>query len=218
MSHKKYHTVGKLKEKITLYGYRRTLLIAIKAILRKLLSFSWEKCYLMSKDIENVSSESKNDFIVKELSIHDYENELWKPFFFVDHKKQLYIKRFFNSSAKAYGVFIDNELAYSTWIGYGELEITDHLKFAISKKCALLLDSYCHSKFRGKGIHNFMNQWSINEMASQGIKKCYVIVLSFNIPALKTQKKCGLHIERNFYIFNFGKHTYCTLKQSYFNK
>ena len=71
--------------------------------------------------------------------------------------------------------------------------------------CALLLDDYCFPAFRGKGFHGYLNQWRLNEMKINGAQKAYVIVLSYNRPAIRTQRKCGMEIEKVFYAYTFGK-------------
>jgi len=65
----------------------------------------------------NLPELPEEKFTVKELSIHDYENRLWEPSFLDANKKQLYLERFANPKAKAYGVFVNGELAFSSHCG-----------------------------------------------------------------------------------------------------
>lgn len=83
----------------------------------------------MARGTENLPPIEEGKFVVRELSIHDYENELWESSFLDKEKKQIYIKRFANSNAKAYGAFVDGQLAYSTWILYGEVIIQNSFRF-----------------------------------------------------------------------------------------
>lgn len=54
MSIKENHLLGKFRERLILYGWCVTLLILIKTVLRKLFGFSWEKYYLMARDLNNL--------------------------------------------------------------------------------------------------------------------------------------------------------------------
>ena len=203
----------KLKEKLTLYGWRITLLIVTKTMIRKLTGFSCEKYCLMARGTENLPPIEEGKFVVRELSIHNYENELWESSFLDKEKKQIYIKRFANSNAKAYGAFVDGQLAYSTWILYGEVIIQNSFRFKTSDKTALLLDTYSHPNFRGIGLHNYMNLWRLYEMQRRGVKTAVGVVWAYNRPAMKTQFKCGLSIAKYFYIIRFRHKKWCTMKQ-----
>lgn len=46
-----------------------------------------------------------------------------------------------------------------------------------------IIDSYCHPDFRGKGLHNYMNQWSL----------------------------CGMKVEKTFYSYSIGKRFFTNL-------
>lgn len=139
---------------------------------------------------------------VRLLTMNDFDTPDWSEFM-TESKRTIYRKRFLNPKAKAYGVFINGHLAYSTWILYEEVTYSEAYTLLKDSSCALLLDSYCHPDFRGNGLHNFMNQWCLEEMQRNGVKKAYVIILAYNTPALKTQKKCGLTVERTFYSYTF---------------
>lgn len=205
------------EQKVALYGIRAVLLRAVKSLIHKCLKFTWEKCYLMSRELDEVQPpEERDDIKVRQLTIADYENDSWYSFF--SDKKTIYEKRFRDNQAKAYGAFINGELAYSTWILYGEVVLQEKILLIKSDNCALLLDSYCHPHFRGKGLHNYMNQWSLYTMKRNGMENGYVIVLSYNRPAIKTQRKCSLYIKKKFYWFKVGKWEYCTIKSHYQQK
>jgi hypothetical protein len=191
--------------KVDLYGVRFALLRAVKAVIRKLTGFTWEKCYLMSRTLDEISLPIKNSsFEVRMHTLEYYQNDLWSSFL-TPQKEAIYEERFQNENVYAYGVFIDGQLAYSTWILQGEVCYAEQLLFK-SSECALLLDSYCLPLFRGKGLHNYMNQWCLFHMKGLGIKKAYVIVLSYNRFAIKTQRRCGLQVEETFYAYKlWGK-------------
>lgn len=211
MSIKKSHLLGKFREKLILYGWCVTLLILIKTVLRKLFGFSWEKYCLMARDLNNLPALPEEKFSVKELSIHDYENRLWEPFFLDADKKRLYLTRFADPKAKAYGIFVNGELAFSSWIQYEEIIIQNRFRFP-KKQSALLLDSYCHPKFRKQGLHNYMVIWRLEEMKKRGVEKCYVAVWAYNRPSIRAQIKCDLHKVQKFYIISVGNKKWCTLK------
>lgn len=211
MSIKENHLLGKFRERLILYGWCVTLLILIKTVLRKLFGFSWEKYYLMARDLNNLPELPEEKFTVKELSIHDYENRLWEPSFLDANKKQLYLERFANPKAKAYGVFVNGELAFSSWVQYEEIIIQSRFRFP-KKRSALLLDSYCYPRFRRLGLHNYMVIWRLYEMKKHGIEKCYVAIWAYNRPSIRAQIKCGLQTIGKFHIINFGNKKWCTLK------
>lgn len=196
---------SRFQEKIALYGKRTTVMIAVKAILRKIFGIGWQKYYLMSHSLEDVCPPpERSDIEIRELTLSDYENELWKDFL-TEEKRVLYEARFKDSHAHAYGAFFDGTLAYSTWILYEKVIFSETETLLQSSDCALLLDTYCHPRFRGCGIHNYMNQWRLCKIKLCGMKKAYVIVLSYNRPAVKTQLKCGMEVEKTFYSFRVYK-------------
>lgn len=200
------------REKVTLYGKRVAIIIVLKALLQKLFRITWQKCYLMSCPLNDVYlPPARDDIMVRKLTLSDYENELWHNFL-TEKKRTIYKARFNNNRTIAYGAFIGETLAYSTWISYGEVTYSETEVLLKQDDCALLLDTYCHPQFRGCGLHNYMNQWCLYKMKECGARKAYVIVLSYNRPAIKTQKKCGLEVEKTFYVWNFGKWQYITYK------
>lgn len=197
--------------KVALYGWQSAILIAVKAVFRKLFGISWQKCFLMSRLLADVCPPSeRSDIEVGELALSDYDNELWKDFL-SEEKRAIYEERFTNGRAKAYGAFVNGALAYATWILYGEVIYSETEILLKQDDCALLLDTYCHPKFRGRGLHNYVNQLCLCKMKERGMKKAYVIILSYNRPAIKTQKKCGLEVEKTFYAWEVGKRKIITL-------
>lgn len=196
------------QEKVTLYGKSIAGMIVFKAILQKLFKIKWEKCYLMSRSLDNVCPPpTRNDIKVRELILSDYDNILWHNFL-TEEKRAIYEARFKENEAQGYGAFINEALVYSTWILYGKVVYSETEVLLKQDDCALLLDTYCLPQFRGLNIHNYMNQWRLSKMKEHGAKKAYVIVLSYNSPAIKTQRKCGLEIERTFYAWSFRKRKY----------
>lgn len=206
----KNSALAKLQERLKLYGYKTTMIIVLKKMIKTIFGISWQQYYLMSNMLSPEINNS-NKFYVRELTMDDYDNVNWHSFMSAP-KEIIYKKRFNLPYAKAYGVFIDNNLAYSTWIVQGYIIIRDCFVYKVSPQAGFSLDTYCHPQYRRMGIHNFMNDWTINAMKEHGMNKYYVVVLSYNIPAVKTQLKSGSQIERTFYIWSFRKKSYCTLR------
>lgn len=209
--------MNKLQEKLKLYGWHGTLLVIVKTIIRKLTGFSWDKYYLMARVMDGLPSLPDKPFTVRKLTLADYENPSWTSFLDAD-KKRLYIERFANPNAKAYGAFVDGQLAFSSWIVGGELEIAEDLRIPMPDRCVLFMDTYCHPAYRGRGLHKFLIKWRLNHSSKIGAKKCYTIIHSCNKTSLKNQLKCGMEVERSFYVFrfgnNWGRKQWCTLKNS----
>lgn len=199
-----------LTMQVKLYGWRTAIIRIVKVVLRRCLGFNLEKHYLMSSPLnEEEPLPIRSDIEIHKLSLSDFETPSWQHFF-SEEKRRIYELRFLLPHAKAYGAFVDGRLAYSTWIQYGEVFLSKEVSLFKTDDAALLLDSYCHPDFRGRGLHNYVNHWCLQKMQADGVKKAYVLILSYNTPAYKTQLKCGLSIERTFYTFTLGKKTYCT--------
>lgn len=208
---------NKFKQKIQLYGLRGTIQRAFKRIIYVLFRFKWEKCYLMSRTLDSVCLPSSNaDMEIREIRMEDYETDLWKDFF-TEEKKQIYQERFRNKNAKSYGVFINGFLACSAWILYKTVILSEKKTLFEDETSALLFDAYTHPQFRGRGFHNYVNQWRLNEMKRKGIKKAYTVVLAYNVPSIKTQEKCGLRIEQIFYAYSLGNKVYINKKFNKYN-
>ena len=203
--------MNRLQEKLKYYGWRGTLLAATKVVTRKLTGFSWDKYCLMVRETKDPPSLPDKPFTVRELILADYENPLWASFLDAD-KKRLYIERFANPNAKAYGVFVDGQLAFSSWIQYGTITVQSQFSYPASDKDSLLFDSYCHPHFRRIGLHKYMVQYGLCLLKQKGIEKGWTIVLSYNRPSIKTQKRCGFQTVRKFHIFGFKDKKRCTLK------
>ena len=206
----KNSALAKLQELLKLYGYKTTMIIVLKKMIKTIFGISWQQYYLMSNMLSPESNNS-NKFYVRELIMDDYDNVNWHSFMSAP-KEIIYKKRFNLPYAKAYGVFIDNNLAYSIWIVQGYIIIRDCFVYKVSPQAGFLLDAYCLPQYRRMGIDNFMTGWAINTMKEQGMNKYYGVVLSYNIPSIKALRKSGLQIERTFYIWSFRKKSYCTLR------
>lgn len=203
----------KIKEKKDLYGLKTSILLGCKGVIRKATSFTWQRMVLLSLDPNNVTIKTtiNNSVLIRPLCLADYRDQQWEAF--MDEKKwQLYKMRMDDPKAHAYGAFVDGHLACSCWIYEGVLEISGKIHLELTPNEVLFFDDYCHPNYRRRGLHQMLNKYRILESVKLGAKKCYVIVYSYNKPALSTQLHSGMHIERLFYIFRWLNHVWCTLE------
>lgn len=170
----------------------------IRAILIR-LGIWWEMYYIMVTDIdiEKVNSKLK-DYSVKtpykviELKLDDFfKGDLE---FCTLKKMNKYKKWFQDPNRKSYGVIINDELAYSSWISFKDIEITNKTKLNKFDNYALLQDAYTNRKYRGIGLHNYVNLYRLKMIFEYGKTKAIGIVRTKNIPALKTQNNSDLNI------------------------
>ncbi|MBR1727651.1 MAG: hypothetical protein IJ724_13610 [Muribaculaceae bacterium] len=191
---------------IKLYGFWFALQRVFKAILHKIFHLAWEKVYMMTRlNGEIIPLVEQNDWTVRELTKEDiFGKPQWEGYYAINATG---ISDYFNLDfARSYGVFIQDELAYVTWILYDHIDIAGKL---IEKQgCAMQWNAYCLPKFRGKGLHSYGKAWAINEMTRQRVNKCYAATLSYNRPALKAQKKLGFAVENIYYVIICGTKKY----------
>ncbi|MBR0023926.1 MAG: hypothetical protein IJP59_04885 [Muribaculaceae bacterium] len=202
--------ISKFKTFIELFGLKFALLKVFKAIIFRITSFRWEKYFLMALVLdEELSAHIDDNIIIKEISIDDYDSN-WRGDY-IDEKRYLsYIDRLKRDDAVALGAFVDGKLAYSTWVLFDGIEVDGTIYK--KKSYGMLWDSYCLPEFRGRGLHNLMNAYSLNLMKDREMIYGSVLILSHNIPAYKTQIHCGLKIEKVFYTYCFLRKKYSTLK------
>ena len=195
--------MNKFKEYIHLYGLWNALSRVLKAVLWKVVHFTWDKAYLKSRSKqEEIPLLEPVDFTIRRLKREDlFEDANWEVY--IGECANLLLRCFDSDYAQSYGAFVDGRLAYVTWILYDHLEIDGEHRFF--KDCAMQWKAFCLSEFRGRGLHDYVKAWAVNEMLRNGVKKCYAVTLAYNRPALKAQNKCGYVIERTFYMFKLGK-------------
>lgn len=171
----------------------------IRAVLSR-LGIWWEYYYIMTASIDiDYVNKKLEEYSVKipydiiELSYSDFEKG--DSMFCTQKKIEKYQRWFKGSNRKAYGVFIDDELAYSSWISYKDIEITNKTKLTGFAEYALLQDAYTHRKYRGKGLHNYVNLFRLKKIYDEGNKeKAIGIVRTKNTPAFKVQSNSDLKI------------------------
>ena len=150
---------------------------------------------------KKITSYSYND--VGNLSLLDIDK-------FIDitsEKKELFRERFLSNSHSCYGILDNNKVVYFTWISWKFMNYPSIFKKRelLKDSEALLEDSFCHPKYRGKGYHSKMNFFRLKKIQEAGKTSVLVLVLKENIPALKVQRKSGFRIIKKISFFKIGK-------------
>lgn len=152
------------------------------------------KAHYMRLNIDPVKLDTlMNDFDLspKELSYEDFL--LGDQTVFRGAKLELYKQRFQDPTYKAYGVFENGRLVYSTWISYHRVGMSIETNpVFLAPNEGYLEDSYCAPIARGKGLHGKMNLFRIQKIWESGRNRVIAIVQDGNTPALKVQYKSGL--------------------------
>ncbi len=170
------------------YFLHRILNIYVYKLHYFVLKINYDDLIVKSNDI-NIE--------IRELTLEDFN--YGDPAFFKAKKKEEYKKRFQDNNYKAYGVFDNSKLIYSTWISFKNLGLPIPCKIKLNENEALLEDSYCHPDYRGLGIHSKMNLFRLKQIYEQGKTYAIVIILEGNEAALKVQKKYGFQELGYFY-------------------
>ncbi|MEA5005234.1 MAG: hypothetical protein VB022_02360 [Rikenellaceae bacterium] len=144
----------------------------------------------------------KNDFSkyhIKELVFNDFLLGDTKEF---DKRKLSIInEKFHDPYLKCFGIIENNTLIYSTWINLRTLNLPMiKSKIKLDSNEGLLEDSYCHSAYRGLGLHTIMNKYRMSKLFEANKTQIIVIVIQGNIPAVKVQENCGFQIVGSFYL------------------
>ncbi len=204
-----------IKSSIKQYGIYNSFKRLVKMILRK-LGFHYESFwYLVNKlDIEEVKQKmQKNSYEdVKELNIIDFKKG--DPEIFNKNKLDLIQNRFQSKNYWSYGVVENSKLVYSCWITSQQVSYPDKFKKSVPLKEneGFMVDAYCHPAHRGKGLHSKMNLFRLLQLHKLDKEKIIVLVLSENIPALKSQIKSGFKKEKKIVFLKIFS------KQFYFEK
>lgn len=197
-----------LTQKYKQFGLKGFIIRVLRTLLRKIgINYEAYDYYatFVDKDmllqiwnknpIENVKILSFEDFLFGDKSV------------FTEKKLKIIKNRLNKKNYKAYGIIENNVLYYSCWICDNELVTSSpSIKYELKSNECLLLDAYCHPTMRGKGMHTRMNAYRCLKAIEINRPKCIVIVLKGNIPAQKTQQKCGLKVLFSYYILDlWGK-------------
>lgn len=198
------NTFSKIKQ----YGYLNSLRRLIKILLRK-IGIHYESFWYMTNRLNSEEIKErmqKFDYSdVRELRLEDFKNAASVAF--TDAKIKLIEERVNSGKYWSFGVFDRSTLIYSCWITTSEIIFPCNKKVCeLGKFEGLLEDAYCHPDYRGKSLHSKMNLYRLLKLHEKGRKRIIAIVLSENIPAIKSQLKSGFVKEKKLsFLQLFGK-------------
>ena len=190
------------KASIIQYGWQ--IIPRVGKRLLRFIGVSMESFYLLEHEIDKLEVEAK-------MKNYDYSDV--KEFFYSDlkdsnlfdmKKKQIFKQRFNSRDYSCFGIKSENEICYLTWISWNYMNYPSILNIqeTLQKNEALLEDSFCDSKYRGRGYHSKMNLFRLNVMLVKDIKTAIVLVLKENTPALRVQVKSGFKIKEVIKYYN----------------
>lgn len=189
-------------------------------ILNDYLNTFWVKAHYLRLNIDIEQTNrllSDFDLDVKELVYDDFLMGDQKVF--KGAKLERYKKRFEDSTYKAYGIFENGKLIYSTWISLHRIGMTVETKpVYLAPNEGYLEDSYCDPIARGRGLHSKMNNFRIKQIYNTGKNRVIAIVLDGNTPAFKVQFKSGFEDIGSFYFGKIFGIKFNTLKKEKFDK
>jgi hypothetical protein len=174
------------------YGFINSFNRTIKLILRK---FGIQiETYIVYKQTINLSIlkrvKIEPKYTIKRLYYNDYKNS--KGLIFDDSKLKIFENRLEGPFYKAYGVFDEDVLIYSTWISTKKLEFSlTKIGLELDSTEGLLLDILTHPEYRKQGLHNYMNIFCLERIKELGKDRAVVLVIIENIPARKSQERSG---------------------------
>lgn len=189
--------------------YRQRVIVRIiKSTLRK-IGFTFEKFLVLERELNGtiVPKEPKIKVFVRELQLQDLERSA-KSFNLSNDKLELLKKRLLLGTYIALGAFDGDRLVYSCWLSLNVFESSINLsgRLSLEEDEGLLLDAFTHPDYRGLGIHTYMNAVRLNKLMDVGKKKAIVMVLSENVPAIKSQISVGFQPKMVIsYVSLFGK-------------
>lgn len=160
-------------------------------------------------EIKTISIDNK--FVVRQMTYEDFVNS--GKF---DKQKLVSLNSRFNKTTYvAYGVFNANDLAYYCWLSLKDFQFSkDMYDMKLDSSEGLLFDAFCFPKYRGNGLHNFMNIYRLKKLSEFNRKHAVVILLSQNVPARKSQKKAGFTCSKAVTTYSvFGKKGFITTQK-----
>lgn len=205
----------KIIEKLKKYGIKT----AFRYVGRKVFKTEVFKVHYLrlTIDIDNINKKLEGfDLQPKELVYEDFLKG--DTTVFNGAKLELYKKRFEDSTYRAYGIFENDKLIYSTWVSLHRLGMNvETSPIYLLENEGYLEDSYCDPIARGRGLHGKMNNYRIKKIYETGRNRVIAIVQDGNIPALKVQAKSGFEVLGAFYHGIIFGRKFNTLKKSKFD-
>lgn len=170
----------------------------VKSIFRR-LGFMYEVLLYFEKELDSEDIQNR----LANYDYSDVQSLTLKDFdccdYLDDNKKTLYKERFESGDYDVYGIFKDEILVYYSWISYKYIGLPFGFneKIPLLESEALLEDSFCDPRYRGKGYHGKVNILRLKTILDKGKNKVVVTVLKGNTPAIKVQLKSGFTISKN---------------------
>ena len=195
--------VGKIKDSLNQFGFwgftKRVILKLFRCI-----GVCFEYYYLLELELPSLLLSDCDDKYIwntKMLEINDFKKSYEINNFLNISKSKLNLFEWrFKHEYEAFGVYYQNDLIYTSWLSYKTLEIPGVDK-TTEMPCgyALLLDDFCASHMRKRGIHGYVNNQRLKKLKSKNIKKAFVVVMCGNTPALKSHIKNGFNISFKYF-------------------
>lgn len=177
-----------LRASIKQYG----LLNSICRIMKKiacLFGLNIHTYYILYRDLKNEINlfDLPEGAQIKDLSFDDFKESKFY-LLYPQSKRELYKKRFADNKYQAFGMKINGDLVYMTWIATDFIKI-DKIGYIkrLKKGEGVLMDSFTLSEARGLGIHRYMNGYRLKKLKEIAAHRVYVAFMAENVPALKTQ-------------------------------
>ncbi len=206
--------VSKFHNNISIYGWMNTVSMGFRSIIHRLFDFYWQRYILfereISADLDYGYDFSKYD--LRQVTIADFDNNLWKSSFLTAEKQELYKKRFANPRDECIGLFIDNQLACIGWNHYDELFVYGHYYIKTKPKSFYMYDDFCIQDYRRQGLHKIVNAFRMYVGAHKGMTKAYVAIATYNRPSLNNYRRAGFKEVKRFVVTERGDNICCTLK------
>lgn len=155
---------------------------------------------------QNVAYEIKEDLTLSDFKTGDAAR-------LTPSKIRIINQRLNSPNYKCFGIIEHGELLYSTWVALNQITLPNGMVTPLNDDEALLEDSYCEPKARGRHFHSEMNYFRMNYLTSIGKKTIITIVLDGNTPAMKVQQKCGFRAITTFYSGKLFGRAFSTLKK-----
>lgn len=199
----------KIYQKYKQYGFKNFIIRLIISILRR-FGIRYECWLICNQQIDANSLDNASiDPIFSYRRI--YYNDFLESSKFSKNKLERIALRFKDVHCISYGVYYNKDLAYYCWISLKEFQFSNNsFKDSLNDNEGLLFDAFCFPEYRGKKLHNFMNEFRLKKLAEHQKNHALVVLLNENIPARRSQKKSGFVCNKqlitlNFFGFKFNK-------------
>jgi len=207
------------RDSLRQYGAGKLMTRLAKRALRA-VGIDFESYYLLYRDLTDDIPQLP---LAKNLRAAELRHEdfLHSRFFelYSAAKRDLYARRFSDPAWRAFGVYMDSELVYVTWIARDVIRI-EHFGWErrLKRREGLLVDSFTLPEARRLGIHSAMNGFRIRRLREAGVERAYVVYLAANTPAARTQRGHGFRRGWKLRFFRIGSWRKLWKKPVFFDK